>query len=289
MPDDDLEAIREGVRKVCSKFDDAYWRTHDQDHEFPWDFYNVMAEGGWVGIVIPEEWEGGGRGMTQAAAVLEEVAASGAAMNGRSVLGPVHLRDEPGREARQRRDARRVPAASCFRRAARGVRGHRARRRHRHDRDHDAGAARGRSRHRARPQGLDDEGAVLPESAAARAHDAARGMQAPHRRDDAAARGPSAARGRHPPDPQGRTQRRRGPARCAYDDLPVAVTDRVGEEGEGFRDPLDGLNPERILVAAEAVGHRTCRDPQGRRPTRTTAWFSNRPIGQNQGVAFPLA
>src|SRR6185295_18355171 len=59
MPDDDLEAIREGVRRVCSKFDDAYWRSHDADHEFPWDFYNLMAEGGWVGIAIPEEWGGG--------------------------------------------------------------------------------------------------------------------------------------------------------------------------------------------------------------------------------------
>ena len=50
-----------------------------------------------------------------------------------------------------------------------------------------------------------------------------------------------------------------------YDDLPVAVTDRVGEEGEGFRYLLDGLNPERILVAAEARRHRTRRDAQGRR------------------------
>ena len=86
MADDDLEAIREGVRRVCSKFDGAYWRHHDEAHEFPWDFYNLMAEGGWVGIAIPEDWGGGGRGITEAAAVLEEVAASGAAMNGASAL-----------------------------------------------------------------------------------------------------------------------------------------------------------------------------------------------------------
>jgi acyl-CoA dehydrogenase len=73
-----------------------------------------------------------------------------------------------------------------------------------------------------------------------------------------------------------------------YDDLPVAVTDRVGEEGEGFRYLLDGLNPERILVAAEAVGI-------GRAAIRKAVAYANdrvvfnRPIGQNQGVSFPLA
>jgi acyl-CoA dehydrogenase len=73
-----------------------------------------------------------------------------------------------------------------------------------------------------------------------------------------------------------------------YDDLPVAVTDRVGEEGQGFRYLLDGLNPERILVAAEAVGI-------GRAAIRKAVAYANdrivfnRPIGQNQGVSFPLA
>jgi len=73
-----------------------------------------------------------------------------------------------------------------------------------------------------------------------------------------------------------------------YDDLPVAVTDRVGEEGKGFRYLLDGLNAERILVASEAIGI-------GRAALRRAVAYANervvfgRPIGQNQGVAFPLA
>jgi acyl-CoA dehydrogenase len=73
-----------------------------------------------------------------------------------------------------------------------------------------------------------------------------------------------------------------------YDDLPVAVSDRVGEEGEGFRYLLDGLNPERILVASEAVGI-------GRASIRRAVSYANervvfgRPIGKNQGLAFPLA
>ena len=73
-----------------------------------------------------------------------------------------------------------------------------------------------------------------------------------------------------------------------YDDLPVPVADRVGEEGQGFRYLLDGLNPERILIAAEALG-------TGRAALRRAVAYANerivfdRPIGQNQGIAFPLA
>jgi acyl-CoA dehydrogenase len=85
-PTDTHEAIREGIRRVCSKFDDAYWRSCDEEHEFPWDFYRALAAGGWIGIAIPEEYGGGGQGITEASIVLEEVAASGAAMNGCSAI-----------------------------------------------------------------------------------------------------------------------------------------------------------------------------------------------------------
>ena len=82
----DHEAIREGIRRICAKFDDEYWAEKDEAHEFPWDFYDALAEGGWVGIAIPEEFGGGGQGITEASVMLEEVAASGAAMNGCSAI-----------------------------------------------------------------------------------------------------------------------------------------------------------------------------------------------------------
>ena len=85
-PNDTYEAIREGIRRVCSKFDDAYWRSCDEEHEFPWDFYRALAAGGWIGIAIPEEYGGGGQGITAASILLEEVSASGAAMNGATAL-----------------------------------------------------------------------------------------------------------------------------------------------------------------------------------------------------------
>src|SRR5215207_7510563 len=84
--DEDHEVLREGVRRLLTSFDDAYWRKHDEEHEFPWDFYETLAGGGWIGIAIPEEFGGGGRGITEASILLEEIAASGAAMNGCSAI-----------------------------------------------------------------------------------------------------------------------------------------------------------------------------------------------------------
>src|SRR6202008_5150528 len=83
LASDDVTAeVREAVARVCAKFDDTYWAACDEEHRFPDEFYDAMAAGGWIGIAIPEEYGGGGQGITQAAAVLEEVAASGACMNG---------------------------------------------------------------------------------------------------------------------------------------------------------------------------------------------------------------
>src|ERR1700733_647382 len=80
------QQIRAAVRDVCAGFPDEYWADLDERHEFPWQFYEAMARGGWVGIAIPAEYGGGGGGITEAAIVLEEVAASGACMNGASSI-----------------------------------------------------------------------------------------------------------------------------------------------------------------------------------------------------------
>ncbi len=84
--DADHEAIASAVDTVCAQFDDRYWSECDETHTFPWDFYRQMAQGGWVGIAIPEAYGGGGQGVTEGAIVLNRVAASGAAMNGSTAL-----------------------------------------------------------------------------------------------------------------------------------------------------------------------------------------------------------
>jgi acyl-CoA dehydrogenase len=293
-PDDDHEAIRDGVRRACSAFDDDYWRRCDADHEFPWDFYRAMADGGWIGIAIPEQYGGGGRGITEASIVVEEVAASGAAMNGASAIhlsifgmGPVirHGSDELKERV--------LPAVAsgelhvCF-----GVT------------EPDAGTDTSRITTRAT---LAEDGShyvvrgrkvwttkaphcqkvlllvrTTPRDEAARPTDGMTLLLADLQLD-----GKVRPEVEITPIPKAG---RNAVVSCevVYDDLPVSVADRVGEEGDGFRSLLDGLNPERILIAAEALG-------TGRAALRRAVAYANervvfdRPIGQNQGIAFPLA
>ncbi len=82
----DHRVIREAVREICARFPDEYWAELDQSHTFPWEFYQAMAKGGWIGVAIPAGFGGGGGGITEASIVLEEVAASGACMNGASSI-----------------------------------------------------------------------------------------------------------------------------------------------------------------------------------------------------------
>ena len=287
MADDDLEAIREGVRRVCSKFDGPYWRHHDEAHEFPWDFYNVMAEGGWVGIAIPEEWGGGGRGITEAAAVLEEVAASGAAMNGASALHLSIFGMNPvvkhGTEAMKAEYLPRVASGELH--VAFGVT------------EPDAGTDTTRITTSAR---LDGDHYVVrgrkvwttkapycqkvlllvrttPIDQCRKRTDGLTLLLADLQRPEVEIV-PIAKAGRN------------AVVSCEvrYDDLPVAVTDRVGEEGDGFRYLLDGLNPERILVAAEAIGIGQVALARAVAYANDRVVF-DRPICKNQGIAFPLA
>src|SRR5699024_2239782 len=77
---------RRSVRELAGRFDDDYWADLDARHAFPWAFYTAFAEAGWLGIAIPELYGGSGLGVQEAALLVEEIAASGAGMNGCSAL-----------------------------------------------------------------------------------------------------------------------------------------------------------------------------------------------------------
>jgi len=96
---DDQQTIRAAVAELAGKFDDHYWMTKDQQHEFPTEFYDAFAEGGWLGITTPEEYGGHGFGITEASILLEEVAASGAGMNGASSMHLSNIRHASGDRA----------------------------------------------------------------------------------------------------------------------------------------------------------------------------------------------
>ena len=78
--EDTLNAIRDGVRGVVQKFDDEYWLERDEDGKFPNEFHRAMADAGWLGITMPEEYGGSGLGVTEAAIMMHEVANNGGGM-----------------------------------------------------------------------------------------------------------------------------------------------------------------------------------------------------------------
>jgi acyl-CoA dehydrogenase len=283
---EEQQLIRDAVGKVCEGYPDEYWARCDREHEFPWDFYNAMADAGWIGVAIPEAYGGSGRGITEASLVLETVAASGAAMNGcsglhLSIFG-MHPVVKHGSEDMKQKYLPRVASGNLH--VAFGVTEPNAgtdtssietfaRR------DGDTYVVRGRKVWTTKAQ--DSERVLLlvrttPKDQIERRTDGLTLLLAELQREEVTI---------SPIEKAGRN----AVASCevVYDDLPVAVTDRVGEEGKGFRYLLDGLNAERILVASEALGI-------GRAAMRRAVNYANervvfkRPIGQNQGVAFPL-
>jgi len=284
---DDLDLIRDAVAAVCSAFDDDYWAACDREHRFPWDFHRAMAEGGWIGIAIPEQYGGGGRGILEAATVLQTVSASGAAMNGASSLHMSIFGMQPvirhGDEAMRARYLPGVADGSLH--VAFGVT------------EPDAGTDTTRITTRAVRDG--DHYVINGRKVwTSKAMEADRILLLTRTTPLAECRRPTDGMtlflvDKHAPGvgvmpiPK---MGRNAVASCetTYDDVRVPAFDRVGEEGQGFRYLLDGLNAERVLIAAEAIGI-------GQASLRVAVAYAkervvfDRPIGQNQGISFPLA
>ncbi|MFD6276796.1 acyl-CoA dehydrogenase family protein [Streptomyces sp. NPDC060209] len=283
----DQEDIRRGVRDLASRFSDEYWAEHDQKGEFPTEFYNAFADGGWLGIAIPTEYGGGGLGVLEASLLLEEVAASGAGMNGCSTMhltifglntivkhGSDQMREEilPGAvdgtlhvcfgvtEPDAGTDTTRI---STFAK-----------------RDGDSYVINGRKvwiTKAGQSQKMVLIARTTPRDQVEKPTDGMSLFVVDIQSDQVKLQAiPKMGRNAVPS------------YEVYMDDFRVPVSARIGEEGMGFRYLLDGLNPERILLAHEALGI-------GRAALRRAVRYANervvfdRPIGKNQGIAFPLA
>lgn len=285
--DDPHADLREGVRRICADFPDEYWRRCDTDHEFPWDFYRGFADAGFVGIAIPEEYGGGGAGITEASILLEEIAASGAAMNG---CTPIHLSvfgmNPVVKHGSDEMKAAYLPrVASGELHVSFGVT------------EPDAGtdttnistrATKVDGGYRIRGRKIWNSKAHIAEKCLLLARTTP--LADVRKRTDGMTLflcDMQVPEVEITPIPK---VGRNAVASCevVYDDVFVADADVVGEVGRGFHQLLDGLNPERILIAAESLGI-------GRVAIRRAVEYANervvfgRPIGKNQGIAFPLA
>ena len=194
--------IRDAVARLCERFGDEYWLQKDTDGAFPHEFHRAMAEAGWLGVAMPEEYGGSGLGITEAAIVMQAVAQSGRRVQRRLGGAHEHFRAAPGRRVRQRRAEAALSAAADRRQGKSLLRGDRARCRPRHDAAEDAGGARRRRLRDLRPQDLDLDRASRRQDADPDPHDAVRGGAAPVRRDDAVLYRPRPRQGRGARDPQ---------------------------------------------------------------------------------------
>jgi acyl-CoA dehydrogenase len=284
---DQQQQIRDEVSKLCARFDETYWLERDRTATFPEAFFAAMAEGNWLGIAMPDEYGGAGLGITEAAILMQAVAESGACMSGASAihlnifgLNPVVVF---GTDTQKRRMLPPVVAGrdkACF-----GVTEPNAglnttqittRAERRGDRYVINGTkiwtstaqvankilllARTTPRDRVERH---SHGLTLFYTTLDRAHAEVRLIH---------------KMGRHAVDSN----------MVFFEDMEVPEEDRIGEEGEGFRTLLHGLNPERVLVAAEAIGIGHAALARAARYARERVVFG-RPIGQNQGIQHPLA
>ena len=281
------QSICSNVQKLCAQFGDDYWLAKDKTAEFPHEFHRAFADGGWLGIAMPERYGGAGLGITEAALMMQTVAASGAAMSGASSihmnifgLNPVVVF---GTEEQKQRwlppmIAGREKACFAVTEPNTGLDTAHLQSKAVLTGDHYllSGAKVWISTAQvaqkmlilARTTPIENvpkptQGLSLFYTDLDRRHVEVREIP---------------KMGRHAVDSN----------QLFIDALPVPVADRIGEEDRGFEYLLHGLNPERILVGAEAVGIGQAALQRAANYAKERVVFG-RPIGQNQSIQHPLA
>lgn len=284
---DEQQMIRTQVRQIADSFDLEYWRDRDKTKEYPQDFLDAFAKAGWLGIAIPEAYGGAGLGIVEACLLLHEICASGAGTSGAS---PVHFSIFPpmpivkyGTEEQKQRFLTKI--ASGEMNLGFGVT------------EPDAGTETTRIKTSAVRDGDDfilngkkvwmsniqhaDRTLILVRTEPYEAVEK-KTMGMTLFMMDLRSEGVTIREieklGRHSVDSN----------ELFLDNVRVPATDMIGEEGKGFYHLISGLNPERLLVAAEAVGIGRAGLNLGLKYAKERVVFG-RPIGQNQGIQFPLA
>lgn len=250
---EDQETIRKSVAGLLRDYGDQYWMAKDQAHEFPTEFYDTVAGGGWLGITIPEEYGGHGLGITEASLLLEEVARSGGGMNAASAIHLSIFGMHPvvvhGSEELKRRTLPRIASGDlhvCFGVTEPGAGLDTASITTYARQDGDHYVVNGRKVWISKAM---ESEKILLLTRTSRADEVTR------KTDGMTLFLTDIDRDRIDVRPIPKMGRNAVTSNELFiDDLRIPVEDRVGEEGQGFRYLLDGLNPERMLIAAEALG-----------------------------------
>ncbi len=284
---EDQQEIREAILKLCSRFDDDYWLAQDQEARFPEAFFRAVAEGGWLGIAMPEAEGGSGLGITEAAVMMRAIAESGAGMSGASAvhipifgLQPVVRYGTEAQRARMLPPIIRGEEKACFAVTEPDAGLNTTQIKLRADKAGDRYVIRGQKIWITTAQVADKIlllARTTPLEAVAKKTEGLSLFYTDFDRSKIAV-SPIRKLGRHAVDSNV----------VFFDGLEVPEADLIGEEGQGFRQILQGMNPERILMASEAVGIGLAAVSRAAAYARERNVF-DRPIGQNQGIQHPLA
>ena len=278
--------IREAVQKLCAQFPGAYWQSMDRDRSYPTEFVNALTQSGFLSVLIPEQYGGSGLGLAAAAAVLEEIHRSGG--NGAACHAQMYTMGTLLRHGSVEQKEHFLPkiASGELRLQAFGVT------------EPTSGTDTTRITTFARREG--DHYVVSGQkiwTSRAEHSDLLLLLVRTQKRDEAAR--PSKGLSVLLVDMRDvlgngltirpiRTMLNHGTTELFFDEMSVPAGSLIGEEGEGFKYILDGMNAERVLIASECIGDgRFFID-------RATAYAGersvfDRPIGLNQGIQFPIA
>lgn len=284
---DDQIQIRDAISRICDDFDEGYWLERDSTGTFPHDFCAALAKDGWLGIAMPEAYGGAGLGITEAAIMMQTIAQSGAAMSGASavhmnIFGPNTV-VKFGTDEQKKRWL--PPLIAGTERACFGVTEPNTgldttRLKTRAVRDGDKYIINGSKIWTSTAQEADKILLIVRTKPIEETPRPADGLSLFYTDLD-----------RKYVDVRKISKMGRAAVdsnELFIDDLPVPAEDLIGEEGMGFRYLLHGLNPERVLVASEAIGIGRVALKRAALYARERVVFG-RPIGKNQAIQHPLA
>ena len=284
---EEQEQIRDAIGRICARFGDDYWLKRDREGGFPGELHQALAQAGWLGIAMPESCGGSGLGITEAAIMMQTISESGAGFSGASAvhmnifgLNPVVVFGSDAQKMRMLPPLIAGTQRACFAVTEPNTGLNTTRIKTRAELRGDTYYISGQKVWISTAQIAEKVLLLARTTPIEEVAKPAQGLTLFYTDLD---RGHVQV---HEIEKMGR--KAVDSNQVFFDAMPVPVADRIGEEGRGFDYILHGMNPERILIAAESVG-------LGRVAVKRAAQYAkerivfDRPIGQNQAIQHPLA
>lgn len=284
---EDQQSIKAAIEKLCERYDDDYWLERDREGGFPHDFHRTLADAGWLGIAMSQDYGGSGLGMTEAALMMQTISASGAGLSGASAvhmnifgLNPVQVFGSEEQKQRFLPPLIEGSDKACFAVTEPDSGLDTTRLKTQAVRDGDHYVLTGRKIWISTAQVANKMLIIARTTPIDQVAKPTQGLSLFYTDLD---------RTKVEVREIEKMGRKAVDSNMLFiDGLRVPADDLIGEEGEGFKYLLHGLNPERILIAAEAIGLGQAALRRATQYAKERVVFG-RPIGQNQSIQHPLA